>query len=477
MSLNRRIYCALMLFVGIITVGTLGYMNIEGYSLLDSLYMSIITITTVGFGDIVPVTAPGKVFTTGLIIVGFISLAFAGHAVAESLLQEVWNDGSEKKRMKKKIEKLQGHYIVCGFGRVGAPAAELFKKEGADFIIIESQPEQIAKIQEKGMLYIDGDATREAVLKAANIKAAKGLLALLGSDPENLFVVLTARECNPTLHIISRVEYSTSESRMLRAGADMVVSPFTSAGKEVAANSLVATGRVSLSPASSSYTRIPSPQWIRVQEGSGMIGQTLKTVAEQMGREILGLRRENQDQICPDPTIELACRDMLFVLDEEQETELSPSQQRPIEPQKLVIVDDNPVILRLYTRLFQKAGFHVHTADNGRDGLEIILRERPAAAVIDFMLPKLSGINVCAEVCAAGFSPDTKLILFTADDDPETRASALRAGADAVVVKSPEAAEVIDTVFKILKQACPSSKNTHHDDEKESSKKARSTPV
>ena len=118
---------------------------------------------------------------------------------------------------------------------------------------------------------------------------------------------------------------------------------------------------------------------------------------------------------------------------------------------KIVIVDDNPVILRLYTRLFQKAGFHPITATNGREGVDTIIREKPSAAVIDFMLPVLSGIEVCRQVRAAKTSLKTKLILFTADSNKETHKRALDAGTDAVVVKSSEASEVIETVVQMLR--------------------------
>lgn len=456
MPLNRRVFLALMLFFGIVGMGTVGYKNFEGHSWLESFYMSAITITTVGYGDFTPHTELGRIFTIGLIIIGFVCIAFTGHAVAESLLKDVWGEQAEKKKMNRKIAKLKDHYILCGFGRVGAPAAQLFQRENADFVVIESQPEQVEAIKEMGMLHIDGDATREAVLNEANIKAARGLLALLGSDPDNLFVVLTARECNPTLHIISRSEDGSSESRMFRAGADMVISPFKAAGKEVASSCLAATGKITQDAAFTAMIPLnQTPQWFEVNEGSSMVGQTVESVSQHMGREVLGLRRNDKDFIAPDPDLVIESWDMLFVLDDEPIPEEVEAPKRPAEPEKLVIVDDNPVIVRLYTRLFQKAGFHILTAENGKDGLDLILNEKPAAAVIDFLLPGLSGINVCAEVRNADPDQTTKLILFTADDQAETYSAAMEAGADAVVVKSPEAAEVIETVLRILSENQP----------------------
>jgi DNA-binding response OmpR family regulator len=155
------------------------------------------------------------------------------------------------------------------------------------------------------------------------------------------------------------------------------------------------------------------------------------------------------DRIFPEENLHLRVGDMLLVLDESQECE-KEGRQRPREPQRLVIVDDNPVIVKLYTRLFQKAGFTPLWAASGQDGLDLIIREKPVAAVIDYMMPGLSGIDICKKIREGGDCRDTRLILFTADDQPETRKRALEAGAEAVVVKSPEAGEVIETVIRIL---------------------------
>ncbi len=450
MSSNPRIIVALILCLGIIVTGTLGYVLIEDYSFFEGIYMSIITITTVGFGEVKPLSEMGRGFTAFIILMGFGSLAFAGHAVAEYILEKVWSGKLETRKMKKQISHLKSHYIICGYGRVGEAAAEHFEKTGTDFVIIEANPGQGQVIREKGYLFIEGDATRETVMLEAGIKCACGLLALLNSDPDNLFAVLTARELNPTLHIIARAEDSSSEKKIFRAGADSVISPFATAGRQIAGNILAATGNSAQMP---EYSIQPTavPQWVTIQEGSSMTGETINAVAGQMGREVIGLRRNGNDLILPDPETQLETADMILVFDINRNDEKQFSQQAP-QPKKLVIVDDNPVILRLYSRLFQKAGFSPVTAIDGREGLDAIIKEKPAAAVIDYMLPVISGIEVCRQVRAKEDCQEIKLILFTADSQPETRKLALDAGADAVVVKSPDASEVIETVIRILKE-------------------------
>ena len=449
LSSNRRIIIALTLCLTIIAIGTAGYMLIEDYTLLEGFYMSLITITTVGFGEVKPLSDAGRGFTTFLILIGVGSLAFVGHAIVETLIERVWSDKLEINKMKKQILRLKHHYIICGYGRVGASAAEYFKDAHTAFVIIEAKPGQCQEIREKGYLFIEGDATHEATLLEAGIKSANGVLALLASDPDNLFIVLTSRELNPTLHIIARAEEASSEKKIFQAGADRVISPFTTAGKQIAGDILAATGKpTQLTEYSTQLNALP--QWVTVQEGSSMLGETINGVSSQMGREAIGLRRNGRDFIFPGPEIRLESNDMLLVIAEQRDNE-NQFTQRPSKLQKLVIVDDNPVILRLYSRLFQKAGFYPVTATNGRDGLNLIIQEKPVAAVIDFMLPILSGIDVCHQVRATEACQGIKLILFTSDTQSETRKCALNAGADAVVVKSSEASEVIETVIKVLK--------------------------
>ena len=410
--------------------------------------MSVITLTTVGFGEVKPLSAAGRGFTTFYILLGFGSLAVAGHAIAESLLEKVFSGRSGLKKMRKKISTLKSHYIICGYGRVGAAASEYFEKAGIDFVTIEANPEHCRIINGKGSLYIEGDATRESLLLEAGIKSAKGLLALLNSDPDNLFIVLSARELNPTLHIIARAGEPSSGKKIMRAGADSVVSPFSTAGRQIAGDILAATGKKENSAAQPTTTEV-LPKWISVQEDSDITGETIGVVSEKTERQVIGLRKNNKDSIFPDPSIKLESGDKLLVLDKMQKK--SDHSIRRSGRKKIVIVDDNPVILRLYTRLFQKAGFHPITATNGREGVDTIIREKPSAAVIDFMLPVLSGIEVCRQVRAAKTSLKTKLILFTADSNKETHKRAIDAGTDAVVVKSSEASAVIETVVRMLR--------------------------
>lgn len=349
--------------------------------------------------------------------------------------------------MSKKIAHLKKHHIICGFGRVGRVAAEHLQEAGADFVVIDNAPTAIEQLRELGFLYIEADATRESALLEARIKEASGLLALVHSDPYNLFIVLNARELNPTLHIIARSEDKHTEGKILKAGADAIVCPFDSAGRQIADNLLIATGGAPMKMVEQLEAR---PEWIVVQEGSGMIGQSVAEVARSMGRDILGLRRGEQDRLQPPADLSIAAGDTLLVIT--SASEMVATDEEPSLPKKVVIIDDNPVIVRLYARLFQKAGFQPLVADSGDKGLSLILQEQPVAAVIDFMLPVLSGLEVCREARRLTHDEHLKLVVFTSDDTPELRDKCMKAGANEVVVKSAETAKIVTAVSRLIKQ-------------------------
>jgi len=446
---SGKIRSAIGLGLAVTLFGTLGFVLIEDYRWADALYMTVITVSTVGYGEVKPLSDAGRLFASILIIVGFCSLAFVGQALVESILERLWSNRSEAKKMLKTIATLKAHYIICGYGRVGAAAAERFHHGGVPFVIIEKDAENCRRMKDKGYVYLHGDATEDDTLLKAGIKRARGLLSLLNQDPYNLFVVLSARELNPTLHVIARADHRSSEHKILQAGADTVMSPMKTAGEQIADELLLATGRHPSSPAAAATAY--EPQWIDVQSGSSMEGKSIAELSAIMGRTVLGHRRRDRDTILPDGALTVAAGDAILVA----EPTGAPADNVPAarkQPDKIVIIDDNPVIVRLYNRLFQKAGFHPVTAANGEEGLQKILEIRPLAAVIDYRLPNLSGIEVCRAVRRDPAGKDIRLILFTSDEQAATKDEALLAGADAVVVKSSDAADIIKTVVDILQQ-------------------------
>ncbi len=221
--------------IGATVIGTAGYMVLDPeWQLLDALYMTVITLTTVGFREVQPLTEAGRVWTMILAVTG-VGLIFGSVGiVAEYLVVEATSGRREAKRMADAVEKLHGHYILCGYGRVGHTVARELVHSGLKVVVIDILPESLARARREGFLEVEGDATEEATLKAAGIERAKGLITTIDSDAHNVYVILSARAINPDLFVVARANAADSEGRLMQAGANRVVSPYTMAGHRLA---------------------------------------------------------------------------------------------------------------------------------------------------------------------------------------------------------------------------------------------------
>ncbi len=446
MGPHKRIFLAIFFLLFFLVTGTAGYHILEGYTFIDAFYMTVITISTVGYGEINPLSESGRIFTVFLILSGVGSIAFAASAFTEMVIEQSANPNRWTKSMEKRISKLKGHVIICGHGRVGAAAAEYFSEKGADFVIIDNSEETLKKIAELGFFHVLGDGTREDVLLKAGIKKASALIAVLDSDPDNLFAVLTARELNPVLRIIARIDQPSSESRILRAGADSIISPFAAAGQKVA-ESLLAKEDLEDDLFLGSSSKSCEPKWQEISEDSDLTGKYIHEASRLVDGKIIGIRRNETDILMPEEDDLVKIGDRLLVLETSRKKITEP---KTTHLKKIVLIDDNPVILRLYTRLFQKAGFNTLCAATGKAGYDLILEEVPDVAVIDYRLPDMSGLSICRNVRKQEDKDDVKLVLFTADEREETRMKAIEAGVDRVVVKSPNAGEIVSLVAEVL---------------------------
>ena len=234
MILTNKLKITLIILLTIFIIGTLGFHVIEGWSLMDSFYACITTLSTVGYGDFVPETTAGKLFTVFIIIFGvgmmFYSLVLMAETFIDARLRSLLGRG----KLEKIIEKMNDHYIICGGGRIGFLICRELIAGKMPCVVIDNNPEVIQKAQEEGFIYCKGDATQDKVLIEAGIKRAKGIVCVLPSDAENLYVILTAKDLNQQIYIISRSEEEASEHRLLRAGADRVMSPYTLGGVRMA---------------------------------------------------------------------------------------------------------------------------------------------------------------------------------------------------------------------------------------------------
>ena len=232
---NRTIFFALGILLAIILIGIIGYMHIEGYSLIEALYMTIITISTVGFGELHPFSHEGMWFTIMLIIFSLGFFAFAISIITKHLSDRLLNIYNVKTKMEKQISKLKDHVIVVGYGRNGSQAVDELLSNHIPVVVIENRPKVIEYIQENPkIIYIDGDATDDSVLHKAGIENAKALISALANDADNLFVVITAREINPDIKIISRASAIANDKKLKLAGATNVIMPDKVGGQKMA---------------------------------------------------------------------------------------------------------------------------------------------------------------------------------------------------------------------------------------------------
>lgn len=223
---NQHFKVSVILLLLIILMGSAGYMIIENWSFLDAIYMTIITISTVGYSEVHPISKMGKVFTVFLVFGGVGFSVYVAAAVVQFMVEGQIRTILGRRRLNKKIERLKHHYIVCGYGRIGRVLCNNLRKSAIDLVVIEKAPELIPIMEEDGVLYLTSDAADEASLIQAGIKQSKCLVAALGTDTDNVFLVLTARQLNPDLVIIARASREQAKAKFYAAGANRVESPY-----------------------------------------------------------------------------------------------------------------------------------------------------------------------------------------------------------------------------------------------------------
>jgi voltage-gated potassium channel len=233
-NFRRRILPVLLLSGLLLGIGTIGYMMIEGWSIIDSFYMAVITITTVGFGEVRPLSGSGRLFTVILIFSGVSIVAYGFSTILEYILTVNVGATLRRRRMGREIDKLQNHVIVCGYGRVGKSAVASLKNSRKSIVVIDKDPELAKSAFSAGVAVIEGDSTNDEVLIQAGIERAWGIMVCTGDDSLNLFVVLSARALNANLYIVVRTIDADNERKMRRAGANRVVSPYQIGGQHMA---------------------------------------------------------------------------------------------------------------------------------------------------------------------------------------------------------------------------------------------------
>ncbi len=321
--MQRRLIQRFVLIAGLLGIifgaGTIGFVLIEGYSWFDAFYMTLTTITTVGYQEIRTLSHAGRVFNSFLILFGVTTMFLAVGAMTQTIIELELQDRYGKRRTKRMIDHLHDHFIVCGYGRVGRNASYEFQRANIPFLVIDRSEQRVAKAVAAGMLAIVADATQDASLREAGVLKAKGLIAALPSDAENLFIILSAKTLNPKLTVVTRASEEEAEEKLRRAGADTVFTPYAMTGRQLADSLLrphvvefLDFGRSNIGPKVTMEQVCVTP---RAQLTRKTVGQLLEL--RKSGVIILAIRKQaGETTFNPPPELEISAGDVLIVMGE-----------------------------------------------------------------------------------------------------------------------------------------------------------------
>lgn len=300
----------------VIGIGVIGYTYIEGWPWLDALYMTVVTLSTVGYGEVHELSNAGMVFSIVLIVFGVGVMLYALTTIVQYLIEGQFANIWGRRRMKEKISKLKGHVILCGYGQVGRQVARVFEREKTLFVVIEHNEEALAKAADAGYLYLEGNATSDEVLKEAGIERARALVAALGTDADNLYVTLSARELRPDLFIVARASVEESEPKLQRAGADRTMSPYRIGGRRMAMLTLRPLVVDFIDTTMHSGGRELVLENVKVWSGSPVEGKTVREVEQQYGGVSILAVRKKDDRLLANPSQEtlLESEDELVII-------------------------------------------------------------------------------------------------------------------------------------------------------------------
>ena len=268
-------------------------MLIEGWNALDAFYMTVTTVATVGFGEVHPLSARGRMFTVALIFSGVGTAFYTATLVATIVVEGGLHRRLEQRRAARMLEHIKDHFIVCGYGRIGSIIAAELHQQGVPLAVIERDPERVRQAIDRGWLALEADASREEVLAKAGIHRARGLITAVGTDAENVFTVLTARVMRPDLFIIARVESDDAEHKLRRAGADRVISPYQIGATQMVQTALRPAVVEFFHLATSSERLDLSMEQVHIKDDSPLANQTIVDagIRQKFGVIVVGIKR------------------------------------------------------------------------------------------------------------------------------------------------------------------------------------------
>lgn len=324
MNVPRKLLFSILMLLVVVLFGICGYTWIEGWDLLDSLYMTIITLSTVGYGEVREIGPGGRVFTVLLIVFGLFTITYIVGLVAETLVAGEIRSVLGRRKVSKKIKSLRDHYIICGYGRIGSIICKGLTRKAIPLMVIEKDEQVQEQLEEDEILYLQGDATHEETLLEAGIAKAKGLVSVVSSDAENVYICLTARGLSPRLYILSRAEDEASERKLLRAGANKVILPYILGGRRMVQAIIRPTVSDFLESAVHDQSFELAIEEITVGEDSRLVNQSLvdSGIRQEMDIIIIGIKQKDGTMIFnPSSQAEIQSDDILIAMGRNKDLE------------------------------------------------------------------------------------------------------------------------------------------------------------
>ena len=301
--LTRRFVLIVVAIATTLAIGTAGFTVIDGYPPFDAFYMTLITMTTVGYGEIHPLSHAGRVFNSFLIVFGVTTIFIAIGAMTQTIIELEFGDPSGKRRNKRMIDNLKDHYIICGFGRVGRGAANELRHAGVPFVVVDIDPDRAERAMLAGMLAVAADSTQDETLRMVGIERARGLVAALATDADNLFVLLSAKGLNPGIYVATRAAEEGAEAKMRRAGADAVFAPYAMTGHRLAQSLLRPHVVHFLDFTTKDVGEDIAIEQVRVAATSEMVAKTIREMQlrKEVGVIVMAIRKESGEMVFNPP--------------------------------------------------------------------------------------------------------------------------------------------------------------------------------
>jgi voltage-gated potassium channel len=324
MRFEKKLLVPAIVILIVFSAGIIGYMWIEGWSFLDSIYMTIITLSTVGYGEVHDVGPGGRIFTVFLILFGIMLITYTAGWVTKNFIEGELRAIFGRRKLGKQIKSLRDHYIICGYGRIGKIIYQELSMRSIPLVVIEKDEQERKGLEHDDILYLDLDATQEETLVEAGVHRAKGLISVVGSDPENVYICLTARGLNHELYILSRAEDEGSETKLLQAGANKVILPYRIGGRRMAQAIIRPTVSDFLESAIHDHSYELNIEEITVGEDSHLNNLTLveSGIRQEMDIIIIGIEQKDLTMVFnPSSQTKIVAGDILIAMGRNRDLE------------------------------------------------------------------------------------------------------------------------------------------------------------